>query len=420
MPLKYIYYAGLLLSINFVFGQDKADTHYQLLDDAYKNISVTDSVDFIISEIESYALLYPNSKQEDELLFRLGKLYERENQHARQLTTLVKLILLHGESPIVTRSLQIMDSLIVFDPGLDLKEDEEEAIRQLGNHPSQKNYRMAYLGYLSFLQSIHLSTIEAITLQEIEHYKNLFLKDAKDMDAVLFWQAQIYKRNQKYDAAILTFSKVCSLYSQSPFVPEAMLELARLSASYKKNKGKARDYLIELINQFPASKLTGDAQFELAQLYEKVYKDRKEAFTNYNLQVNAFPKNKHHFTALLRMAAISEQDSNYNEAIIANMRIVEDEGDPASVNAALKNIIRLSLEKTYDFRLAAKTMALLAHQFPENTDAPKYLYRAGKLYIEELKDFKNASEAFDLLIKNYPQSVYIKKIKSLLNQADKK
>ncbi len=279
---------------------------------------------------------------------------------------------------------------------------------------------MAYLGYLSFLQSIHLSTIEAITLGEIEHYKNLFQKDAKDMDAVLFWQAQNYKRNQKYDAAILNFSKVCSLYNQSPFVPDAMLELARLSASYKKNKGKARDYLIELINQFPDSKLTGDAQFELAQLYEKVYKDRKEAFTNYNLQVNAFPKNKHHFTALLRMAAISEQDSNYNEAIIANMRIVEDEGDAASINKALKNIIRLSLEKTDDFRLAAKTMALFAHQFPENKDAPKYLYRAGKIYIEELKDFKKASEAFDLLTKTYPESDYIKKIKTLLSQQDKK
>ncbi len=136
--MKYIFFAGILLSINFVFGQDKAETHYQLLDDAYKNLSATDSIGFIISEIESYALLYPNSKQEDELLFRLGKLYERENQHARQLTTLIKLILLHGESPIVTRSLQIMDSLIVFDPGLDLTEKEEEAIRQLGNHPSQK------------------------------------------------------------------------------------------------------------------------------------------------------------------------------------------------------------------------------------------------------------------------------------------
>ncbi len=403
-------------SCSALIAQNREDLHYNLLDSIYKNINSETQLDYIILELENYTLIYPNSVQEDEILFRLSHLYGLKTNKAQQLKTLIKLNILHADSPLIKRSVEIVDSLVTFTPQLNLTEFNENTIRQLSNLSNQGSYRLAYLEFLSFLYSAKIDVINNSLLLEINHYKILFFSENKDMDAVLFWQAEIYKRGKNYPAAILNFNKVCDLYKQSSFVPHAILELARLNTSYLKDIDRARDHLIELINQYPNTKVTGDAQFELAKLYEIHYKDKQEALTNYKLQVSAFPDNENHFSALVRIAFISEQLGDYTEALNSNMRIVENNGDDKSISTAFKNIIRLHLEKVVDYNMAAKTMLLYSQTFPKRDDAAKNLLLAGKLYLEKSGKNKDAQKVFAIIMKQYPHSKEAKEAKKLLKK----
>jgi len=413
--LKFIFTSILVcLSCLILFAQNSADQHYNLLDEAYKKLTPVSKIDYLITELENFVLIYPNSAQQDEILFRLSNLYQIKKDNTRHLKTLIKLNILHGNSPLVKRSGEIIDSLVTFIPELNLTDYNDEAIRQISNLPFQKDYRLAYLEYLSFLYSAEIKKLDPLLLLEIDQYKKLFARENKDMDAVIFWQANIHKREKNYPAAIFNFNKLYSLYKQSQFVPRSLFELARLNRDYLKNINQARDYLIELINQYPENKVTGDAQFELAQLYEIHYKDHEEALTNYKLQVSAFPKNRNHSLALLRIAYFSEQKEDYEEAVNAFKQIVEDNGDENSISTAFNNLIRIQLELLKDYNLAANTMVLFAQTFPKSEDAPAKLLSAGKLYREKLEDEAKAKEIFGLIIAQYPQSKSATKAEEIL------
>ena len=403
-----------VLNCSIIHAQNKADLHYKLLDTAYKELGPNTQTDYLIYELEYFTFVFPNSAQEDEILFRLSNLYGLKNDSAQQLKTLIKLNILHGYSPFISRSVEVIDSLITFIPGLELTDHNEGTIRQLSIIPYQKVYRLAYLKYLSFLYSAKIKKIDGLLLLEITHYKKLFFSEHKDMDAVVFWQAEVFNREKNYPAAILNFNKICKLYGQSQFVPHALLELARLNRDYLKDFDQAGDYLIELINQYPDTKLPGDAQFELAELYEIHYKDSEEALTNYKLHINAFPKNKNHSAALLRISFISEQKGDYQEALNRYMQIIEDNGDANSVHTAFKNIIRLYMEKFDNFKLTIKTMVLYAQTFPKSDEAAKNLFSAGRLYLEKFQDADKAQKVFDLIHSQYPKSKYAKEVEKLL------
>ncbi len=414
MKLFFVTLIAFLLS-SPLYAQSIEDPHYSLLDKAYKNLSSKTQAEYLITEFENFLFIYPNSPQEDEILLRLSSLYAK-NDDAQQLKNLIKLNILHGKSPLLKRSSELIDSLITFVPELILTDQKEKAFHQLNNIPFQENYRQAYINYLSFLYSLDLDKMHTMVFDEIDQYIKLFLTENRDMDAVLFWKAQIYKKRKNISAAILNYNKVCNLYEQSEFVPQAMLELALINKDHLKNFDKARDDLFELINQFPEADITGNAQFELAKLYGNHYKDQEEALTNYKLLVSAFPNNKNYFSALIKMAHIQEQQGLYKESINSFMKIVEDNGDNNSNSIALKNIIRLFLTKLNDQGLAAKTMILFAQTFPNSKETPQKLLSAANIYLNKLKENNRAKEVFNEIIVNYPQSKEAKEAESLLKK----
>jgi TolA-binding protein len=407
----------ILAFFSYTIYAQNGDLHYNLLDKAYKDINASSQVNYLINEFENYTFFYPNAVQEDEVLFRLSHLYDLKNNTAQQLNTLIKLNILHGNSPLIKQSLELIDSISTFIPELNLTDHNQETIRQLSNVPFKKDYRLAYLEYLSFLYSAEIKKIDGFLILEMDQYKKLFFSEKKDMDAVFFWQADVYKRQGNYQAALLNFSMVYNLYKQSKFIPQTMLELARINTKHLKNIDQARDYLIELINQSPDPDLTGNAQFELAKLFEDHYKDQQEALTNYKLHISAFPNNENYVAALQKIAVIAGQMGDYNEVLRSYMLIVEDNRDEISVSAALKNIIKLYPEKLVDHELVAKTMILYATKFPKSDEAPKNLLLAGKLYLEKLLNKVKAQEIFELMRDKYPQSNYTKEAESLLNKS---
>ena len=223
-----------------LFAQSTADIHYELLDKRYKEIDYQKSFDYLIAEFENYINIYPNSEQEDEALFRLAAMYAIRKNKPQQLFSLVKLQLLHGKSPLAGKVSQLIDSLITYDVELHLSESSEMTIKTLNNKIAKDDYRSAYIDFLSFLHSVQIASIDPLALNACNTYKLLF-KNNQDMDAVLFWQADIYRRNKFYNRADFYFQLLRKQYKTSRFVPKALMELARLNINYYKQPDLAAD-----------------------------------------------------------------------------------------------------------------------------------------------------------------------------------
>ncbi|KAA3617490.1 MAG: hypothetical protein D8M58_02000 [Calditrichaeota bacterium] len=405
-----------------IYAQNKVDLHYNILDEAFKELKQNSQIDYLIDEFENFVFIYPNSKQEDEILYRLSHLYSLKNQPSQQIIPLIKLNILHGNSPLRKRSIEIIDSLVTFSVDFTLSEQSEKTLQQLSNIPVQENYRLAYLDYLSFIYSLDYRKMDELFFGEISLYKKLFASFEEDMDAIIFWQANIYKVGKKHPAAIFNFDKVCKLYKKSRFVPQALLELAILNRDYLNNINQTRDYLLEIINQYPDAAKTGDAQYELAKLYDHNYKDTDEALKNYELHVSAFPNNPNYSSSLMRIAAIYEMKENYIESINSYKRIVEKNHNEEATFKALKIIIRLYEKKLNDNKLTAKTMILFAQTFPQNEESLGFLFSAGKLYLEKIEDKIKAKEVFEIIIAQFPESTEAKEAADILkklSEADK-
>jgi len=400
----YFFIFFLILLTSQLTAQNLSDAYYEILDSEFKNIDEKRPVEYLIKEFNEYILLNPNSPQEDEALYRLYLLNELRNNKPAQLFYLIKNSILHGDSPLRKKMGQIIDSLVSFTPALSLTEQNEQMLRQLNNMPSKNDYRLAYIDLISFLYSVEIKVIDPMAVKECDNYKLLFQNYTKDLDVVLFWQAKIYRRLKEYKASLIGFQKIYSIYPKSAYAPRALLEMTFLNIYNLANPQNAADQLIEMINQFPEAPETGNAQYELALLYDMHFKDEKEALTNYKLLVTAFPKNENVTKSLNRIAEISKKNGDFMEAVHSYRNIIEFNKKDAGVLNALKNLTQLYRQQLKDDESAAKTLVLTAQTFPENKTAASDLFEAAIIYREKLNNRKKEKEILDLIIAKYPDS----------------
>lgn len=404
----------LFFKSTFALAQSAADENYNIIDKQFRACDGKSSVDYLINEYNDYILLFPNSAQEDEALLSLSKLYRFNKNVPAQLFTLVKLGILHPNSPLRPVASQIADSLIIFNSALLLTNENEKALKERNNLPPESNYQLAYIKLLSFFHFAKIKTLDKPYIEELKRYRVLFNKNTNNMDAVNYWLACAYKREGKLNSAIISYQKVVHIYKDSKFVAPSLLDMSDILSEQNKLE-KATDCLIELINQFPDAAETGDAQFKLAQIYHYHFKDLNEALTNYKMLAQAFPDNKNFNTALTNAAKISEELGNYKDALNSYMMIVENNKIREETLISLKNIVRIQLNILKNYGQAAQAYLLMAQMFPDDKDAPENLLNAARLYKEHVKDSKRVNEIVQIILKKYKDSKAASDAEKLLN-----
>ncbi len=89
-------------------------------------------------------------------------------------------------------------------------------------------------------------------------------------DNAQYWLGEAYMVNQDLNSSKIAFTKVISLYTESPKIPDALLKLAYLELK-QKNMAKARDYLTQVSVSHPNSTAAHLAKKKLLQMERKLH-----------------------------------------------------------------------------------------------------------------------------------------------------
>jgi TolA-binding protein len=405
----------IIIPLKYLSAQTSADAYYDVLDDQYRKNGSKNNNAFFIDEFKEFMLLYPNSKQEDEALFNIARLYKAGKNVPEQLFTLIKLRILHPKSPLNKKAYRLIDSLIVYNNELLLTDANEKAIKDINNMNPAVSHQAAYLEFLSFLHFAGIKIFERLLIDETRNYKILYGKNSSNLDVINYWQACAFNRLGDYNAALLYFQKVTDIFHSSKFVASSLLQMSEIYTKTNR-QNKAVDCLIELINQYPDAQETGDAQYQLAQLYHYYFKDMNEALTNYKMLAQVFPENQNFNLALMNAAKISESMGDYQDALGSYMMIVENNKITEQTQEALKNILNIHLNILKEYSLAAQDYILLTQMFPGSKDAAQNLLKAARLYKENVKDPRKTNEILQIILKNYKDSAAAKEAEKILNE----
>jgi TPR repeat protein len=129
-----------------------------------------------------------------------------------------------------------------------------------------------------------------------------------------------------------------------------------------------------------------------------------------------FPENRHFNSALFNAAKISEEQTNYDDALKSYMMIVENNAVTAETLKALKSILNIHLDILKDYVQAAKDYILIAQMFPDGKEAPQNLLAAAQLYRDNIKNNKKAEEILRVIITNYASSPQAQQAEKILKK----
>lgn len=214
-------------------------------------------------------------------------------------------------------------------------------------------------------------------------------------------QGKALLAKEKWDKARPYFTHAFEVEPNSAIGRESLLlaadtyYLSAGSANFVQAEAKYRDFL----NRFPTSDQAAYVQFQiansLAKRMEKPDRDQnvtRKALEAYEELVRLYPTSEY--------AAQAQEQMN---AVLANLAEHEFQ------------IGRFYLRYGVPVA-AAERFQFLLDTYPEYKERDKVMYHLGMAYVQSLKP-EEASQAFNRLIKEYPQSPYVQEIPVQTEQA---
>ena len=213
-----------------------------------------------------------------------------------------------------------------------------------------------------------------------------YTKEAKNVDQLYFWIGDIYSKLSDEHQAIFSYKRIQFLAPQSILIPQALFQIGYLQYEETGEYEKAKDTFVSLIAAHPETPIAGDAQFYLAELYEKKLDNPDEAVANYRVLVETYPDNKYAVEALKRVAEIMADKERYEESIASYHQIFElypkSEYAPEAV-LEMESIYRKKME---NYEKAIEILKLYSSQYPQREDASERLYDAAEIYADDLNN----------------------------------
>ncbi len=348
--------------------------------------------------MEEYMLLFPDSKKEDELLLDLAEIYGRLNRPVKQWNSLLKLLLLHGNSAHAPLARSLLDSINNYNTSKVLDIRHVAALNQALEKPPETDYRHAFINYLNLLVNLDIPSVNRLAVNECRLYLRLFIDDSEDTALILFWKGLFEERSGQTNRAKLSFKLLQKLFPEADVVANSYYQMALLS---RDDPATARNYLVELINQFPEHPLSARAQYLFAEIY---YNNGAldEALNNFRLILDAFPNSPLCPEALIKISAIYEEKENYEKARHALKQAMLYNVSDKTLKKILKQRIALEKSKSGDPATLVETRLEYVSRFYNDPEAPGQLLAAARESLENLGDREKALQLLKRLIDNYP------------------
>lgn len=420
MKKKFIFIIIIIITITNAIGQVDESTYFNYLQQTYFENTKGKLNRFLIEEFYQYQLTFPNSDQDDQVLWMLGDIFEKENKQYSALIKYIKIYFLHPKSKLIEQVRLRIKALLSSMKDLEFTQKKDQISKQIiKNYPLQ-NYQDAYFEWLSFIYSLNISRLNSVLLKEINLYNQIFKDSFKTNDVLCFWQGCLYEKENNINMAAANYTKLLTLYPESIFRSLALYKTAYFNYSKFCEYNKAIDGFLEVINSYSTSDSAGNAQFYLAELYETGLKNNDEALNNYRLLLEAFPDNPLCLKALKRIAKISYSKKQYEDAAAAYMQLFEKYPDDDFAPEALDKIEIIYSGKFNDFERSASILKLYASHFKTHENAAEHLYRAAEIYAFKLDNISEAVSVCQQIIKGFKGSDYADKAEKLIKKLQKK
>jgi TolA-binding protein len=290
----------------------------------------------------------------------------------------------------------------------DKRKDIDELISQTLSFTDRNT---AYFDYIKFVFELNIDDLNEILLKDITTYIIIYAKSVKDIDQLYFWVGSLYKKSSDWNQSILAYSKIKYIAPESLLIPQTLFQIALLQYQETSQYSEAKDTFVSLIAAYPDISVAGDAQFYLAELYEKKLDNTDEAIANYRVLVESYPTSRFAVESLKRVAEIMEIKENYVEAIAAYYQIFELYPQDNFTPEALLEIENLYRRRLENYDKAIETLKLYADQFSQREDAAEKLFDAGDIYKDDLNNKQAAIDTYNEVINKFPTSEYAEKSK---------
>jgi len=379
--------------------------YYQYLHEAFSRHE-DDVFEYLIREFNTYLATYPESANNDEVLYMLGDLYLAEREVENAFCTFLKLKFLYPQSTRINDIVTSINDIVHNKAERTFRDYKVKVDEIVTNTPNFNNRLDAYYGYLQFLFELRLNDLNKFLMSDIQYYLHTFPKTAKNSDQLFLWIAELYQKDNEWDEAIYTNYKISHLYPDSPLMPEVLFQTAYIQYRHKGSYPLARDSFVRVITDYPQSESAGEAQFYLAELYQERLDNTAEAIANYRLLVETYPQNWHAVEALKRIAEMHADSEKYQEAVAAYYQIYELYPDNAYTPNALIEIRDLYTDRLNMYDKAIEILKLFATQYATREDAAECLYEAAEIYEDDLGNKQSAIDLYHEVKNKFPNSKY--------------
>ena len=227
-----------------------------------------------------------------------------------------------------------------------------------------------------------------------------FYPNSKYVDDALMIIGESFYHENEYIKAQRKFNELLKAFPNSEFAPKARLLLGKTEVGLG-NYGEAEKTLNALLLDKKNRKYFPDARLELGDLYfqQKLY---SQAVEQYEQTINKIKDRNVRAQAQIRIGECYLQLKNYAKAAAAFNRVRKYKADvELQYQADLK--YAFSLRKLNQYEKALDIYNRMLKLILTNYEIGN-VYLQSALTREEMGDFKNAREAFQNVIDNYPRT----------------
>ncbi len=433
----------IIISITNAIGQVDESTYFNYLQQTYFENSKGKLNRFLIEEFYQYQLTFPNSDQDDQVLWMLGDIFEKENKQYSALIKYIKIYFLHPKSKLIEQVRLRIKALLSSMTDLEFTQKKDQISKQIiKNYPLQ-NYQDAYFEWLSFIYSLNISQLNSVLLKEINLYNQIFKDSFKNNDALCFWQGCLYEKENKQYSALIKYIKIYFLHPKSKLIEQVRLRIKALLSSMKdleftqkkdqiskqiiinyplQNYQEAYFEWLSFIYSLNISRLNSVLLKEI-NLYNQIFKNsfknndalcfwqgclyEKEnninmAAANYTKLLALYPESIFRSLALYKTAYFNySKFGEYNKAIDGFLEVINSYSTSDSAGNAQFYLAELYETGLKNNDEALNNYRLLLEAFPDNPLCLKALKRIAKISYGK-KQYEDAAAAYMQLFEKYP------------------